>query len=124
MDNPGTRNLKLGIFTMGGLLFIVFMLYMIGSSRNMFSSNFEISARFRSVNGLMAGNNVRLSGIDVGTIRRIDFINDTSVQVVMVIEKKVRPFIKKNSLASVGTDGLIGSKLININSVSAQALPV
>ncbi len=121
MNNPTSRNLKLGIFTMGGLAFIVFMLYMIGSSRNLFSSNFEISAHFRNVNGLMIGNNVRLSGIDVGTVRRIDFINDTSVQVVMVIEKKVRKFIKKNSLASVGTDGLIGSKLININTLDSSS---
>lgn len=121
MNNSTSRNLKLGLFTMAGMAFIVLMLYMIGSSRNMFSSNFEISARFRNVNGLMIGNNVRLSGIDVGTVKKIDFINDTSVQVVMVIEKKIRKFIKKNSLASVGTDGLIGSKLININTLDSSS---
>ena len=124
MDKQGSRNIKLGIFTSVGLLFIVLMLYMIGSSRNLFSSNFEISAQFHNVNGLMVGNNVRLSGIDVGTIKRIEIMNDTSVRVVMVIKKSVRKFIKRNSLASVGTDGLIGSKLVNISFVSAKAPPI
>lgn len=124
MENQKAKNVKLGIFTIAGLLFMVFMLYMIGSSRNLFSSNFEIKARFHTVNGLMVGNNVRLSGIDVGTVKRIEIINDTSVQVIMVIEKRVRKFIKKNSLASVGTDGLIGSKLVNINFVSSMSDPI
>lgn len=121
MANQNINNLKLGIFTLAGLAFVIVTLYMIGSSRNMFSSNFEVTARFHTVNGLMAGNNVRVSGIDVGTVKRIEFVDDTSVLVVMVIEKKVRTFIKKNSIASVGTDGLIGSKLVNIELVSAAA---
>ncbi|MBS1555179.1 MAG: MCE family protein [Bacteroidetes bacterium] len=121
MANQNANNIKLGAFTLAGLTFIIITLYMIGSSRNLFSSNFEVTARFHTVNGLMVGNNVRVSGIDVGTVRRIDFIDDTSVLVVMVIEKKVRKFIKKNSIASVGTDGLIGSKLVNIELVPGAA---
>lgn len=121
MANQNANNIKLGAFTLAGLTFIIITLYMIGSSRNLFSSNFEVTARFHTVNGLMVGNNVRVSGIDVGTVRRIDFIDDTSVLVVMVIEKKVRKFIKKNSIASVGTDGLIGSKLVNIELVPSAA---
>ncbi|MFM8914637.1 MAG: MlaD family protein [Flammeovirgaceae bacterium] len=124
MANQSFNNIKLGAFTFAGLAFIIVMLYMIGSSRNLFSSNFEVMARFRTVNGLMAGNNVRVSGIDVGTVKRIEFVDDTSVLVVMVIEKKVRKFIKKNSVASVGTDGLIGSKLVNITLVPQAASPI
>lgn len=124
MANQSISNIKLGLFTLAGLAFIIVTLYMIGSSRNLFSSNFEVMARFNTVNGLMVGNNVRVSGIDVGTVRRIDFVDDTSVLVVMVIEKKVRKFIKKNSVASVGTDGLIGSKLVNIELNPAAAPPI
>lgn len=124
MANQKLSNVKLGAFTVAGLAFIILMLYMIGSSRNLFSSNFEVTARFHTVNGLMVGNNVRVSGIDVGTVKRIDLVDDTSVLVVMMIEKKVRKFIKKNSLATVGTDGLIGSKLVNIEFVAAPAPPI
>ncbi|MBM3177976.1 MAG: MCE family protein [Bacteroidetes bacterium] len=118
------NNLRLGIFVFAGLAFTVLMLYMIGSSRNIFSSNFEISARFRNVNGLMEGNNVRLAGINVGTVKRIDMISDTTVEVVMIIEKRMRRFIMKNAIASVGTDGLMGSKLVNINAGTEPSLPI
>lgn len=122
--NTPTRNSKLGLFVIAGLSFIVLMLYMIGSSRNIFTSNFEISAAFNNVNGLMIGNNVRLSGIDVGTVRRIEMENDTSVRVVMIIERRMRRFIRKNSIASVGTDGLMGNKLVNINFVRGDSKPI
>ena len=61
---------------------------------------------------------MRFGGINVGTIEDIDIINDTSIKVVMLINKDAQKFIKKNALASVGTDGLMGNKLININFVN------
>jgi phospholipid/cholesterol/gamma-HCH transport system substrate-binding protein len=108
-------NVKLGVFVLGGALFLIFSLYMIGKNRSLFGSTFTISASFHNVNGLMPGNNVRFSGIDVGTVKKISLESDTSVRVTMIIDKKLKKFIKKNSIAAVGTDGLMGNKLINIS---------
>jgi phospholipid/cholesterol/gamma-HCH transport system substrate-binding protein len=113
-----TNNIQLGSFVIIGLVFLLVALYLIGKNRNLFNQTFEINATFYNVNGLMKGNNVRFSGIDVGTIKRVDIISDTSVKVTMIIEKSVHPFIKKNSLAAVGTDGLMGNKLVNISNSS------
>jgi phospholipid/cholesterol/gamma-HCH transport system substrate-binding protein len=110
-----SNNIQLGFFVMAGLLFLLAALYLIGKNQNLFSSTFEVNATFYNVNGLMKGNNVRFSGIDVGTIKRVEIANDTSVRVTMIIENRVHPFIKKNSIASVGTDGLMGNKLVNIS---------
>lgn len=121
MIDQTLKNIRLGGFVVAGIAFTVLMLYMIGSSRNLFSSNFEISATFNNVNGLLPGNNVRLSGIDVGTVKRIVVTSDSTVQVFMIINKKMRKFIRKNSIASVGTDGLMGSKLVNINSTAGPS---
>lgn len=121
MKNNTTDNTKLGIFVVAGLVFLIFSLYMIGRNRNLFGSSFTVSANFRNVNGLMVGNNVRFSGIDVGTVEGIEIVNDTAVRVTMVLGKGVRKFVKKNAIASVGTDGLMGNKLININSVNKPA---
>jgi phospholipid/cholesterol/gamma-HCH transport system substrate-binding protein len=66
----------------------------------------------------MPGNNVRFSGIDVGTVVKVDILNDSTVGVEMIIEDDVQPFIRKNALAAVGTDGLMGDKLINIYPVN------
>jgi phospholipid/cholesterol/gamma-HCH transport system substrate-binding protein len=108
-------NVKLGLFVLAGALFLIFSLYMIGRNRNLFGSTFTISASFQNVNGLMPGNNVRFSGIDVGTVKNVELESDTSVRVVMIINKKLKKYIKKNSIAAVGTDGLMGNKLINIS---------
>lgn len=124
MKNRSVDNMKLGLFVVAGVAFLIFSLYMIGRNRNLFGSSFTVSANFRNVNGLMVGNNVRFSGIDVGTVQKIEIASDTLVRVTMVLEKGVRKFVKKNAIASVGTDGLMGNKLININSVGAPAKSV
>lgn len=121
MKNNRVDNTKLGVFVVAGLVFLIFSLYMIGSNRNLFGSSFTVSANFRNVNGLMVGSNVRFSGIDVGTVEKIEIMSDTLVRVTMVLEKEIRKFVKKNAIASVGTDGLMGNKLININSVNKPA---
>lgn len=100
---------------MAGTAFLIAVLYLIGAKRSLFSDTFKISAEFYNVNGLMSGNNVRFSGINVGTVESVNIVSDSSVLVVMLIEDKVKSYIKKNSVATVGTDGLMGNKLININ---------
>ena len=124
MKTKPTDNVKLGLFVLAGLVFLVVTLYMIGKNRNLFGSTFTIKASMNTVNGLTPGNNVRFKGIDVGTVKDIELAGDSSILVVMVIDDKVRPYIKQNSIASIGTDGLMGNKLVNINARSDAAPPV
>lgn len=116
MAKETLKNIRLGIFVLAGTAFLISALYIIGNKKNLFGNTFRISAEFYNVSGLMAGNNVRFSGIDVGTVESVKIVSDSSVKVVMVIEDHIRSFIKKNALASIGTDGLMGNKLVNINS--------
>jgi phospholipid/cholesterol/gamma-HCH transport system substrate-binding protein len=121
MKNATASNVQLGFFVMVGLIFLLAALYLIGKNRNLFDQTFEVNATFYNVSGLMRGNNVRFSGIDVGTVKKVQISSDTTVSVTMVIQDRVRPFIKKNSLASVGTDGLMGNKLVNISNGSSPS---
>lgn len=115
------RNIRLGIFVTAGLLLLIGSLYMIGSKRNLFNDTINVNAAFRNVNGLMEGNNVRFSGIDVGTVSSIEIISDTSIKVEMMIDKNVAKFISSSALASIGTDGLMGNKIVNIVSFDGTA---
>lgn len=124
MKNKPINNVKLGVFVLAGLLFLITTLYMIGKNRNLLGRTFTIKAIVNNVNGLMPGNNVRFKGIDVGTVKSIKIADDTSVYVSMTIDDKMRKFIKQNAIASIGTDGLMGNKLININSQPGIAPPV
>lgn len=117
-------NVKLGLFVMIGILFLVFSLYMIGRNRNMFGSTFVLIAYFNNTSGLVAGNNVRYSGINVGTVQSIKIVSDSAVLVTMIINNQVMPHIKQNSIATIGTEGLMGNKLVNITAQSARASTV
>jgi phospholipid/cholesterol/gamma-HCH transport system substrate-binding protein len=114
MSNQKTSNIKLGLFVLIGTIFIITGLYFIGDNQNLFGSKFRISADFRDVNGLMAGNNVRYAGINIGTVEKIKILNDSSIRVEMVIRQSAKEFIRKNAIATIGTDGMMGNKLVNI----------
>lgn len=124
MSKDAVKNIRLGIFVVAGTAFLISALYIIGNKQNLFGNTFRISAKFYNVSGLMSGNNVRFAGIDVGTVESVEIVNDSSVNVIMVIEKDIQPFIKKNAIASVGTDGLMGNRLVNINSTGNHATSV
>jgi len=115
MNKNTSNNIRLGLFISIGTIALVIALYVIGSNKNIFSNTISISASFFNVNGLVSGNNVRYAGIDIGTVDKVRIENDSSVTVYMVIESKQSQYIKKNSVAAVGTDGLMGNKLVNIN---------
>jgi phospholipid/cholesterol/gamma-HCH transport system substrate-binding protein len=59
--------------------------------------NLSIENRFKSVSGLEVGNNVRFSGINIGTVDEIELITDTSVLVALVIRKEFQQFIKTDA---------------------------
>ncbi len=115
MSPRSSNYTKLGIFVIAGTLMLIIALYMIGNKRNIFGNTIRISAIFYNVNGLMSGNNVRYAGIDIGTVDDITIENDSSVTVYMIIQKSLSKHVKSNALAAIGTDGLMGNKLVNIN---------
>ena len=114
MASSTSRNIRLGIFvTVGSLLFML-AAYLIGNDQSLFQDTIRLKTSFRNVNGLQVGNNVRFSGIHVGTVKNIEMVNDTTVVVEMVLERKIQEFIKSNALANIGSDGLVGSRVLNI----------
>jgi phospholipid/cholesterol/gamma-HCH transport system substrate-binding protein len=106
---------KLGMFVIIGLVLFVGTIYFIGKQKNLFGSTFELNSKFKSVNGLEVGNNVRLSGINIGTVDGIEFLTDSSVVIKLVIKDEVRKFIKKDAIASISSDGLMGDKVLTIS---------
>ncbi|WP_340202042.1 MlaD family protein [Ascidiimonas sp. W6] len=108
------QNIKLGFFVLIGTVLLIIATYLIGNNQNLFSKNFNIVSVFSNVNGLQLGNNVRYAGINVGTIKSIEMENDTTIVVKMAIEQKMQRHIKKDAIASIGSDGLVGNMIINI----------
>lgn len=114
MEKTASEKIKLALFVISGLILFILVIYFIGNKQKMFGSTDHLTAVFSNVNGLQLGNNVRYSGINIGTVREIEMINDTTINVDMIIDKSMFQHIKKDALASIGSDGLVGSMVINI----------
>ena len=114
MKTTSGQKIKIGIFTFIGLLVLVLVIFFIGNQKNLFSSTFNIYGTFKNVNGLQVGNNVRFAGINVGVVQAINIETDSSVRVDLTLNNNVRKFIKTDSKLSIGSDGLMGDKLVVI----------
>ncbi len=115
MKNNISNKIKLGIFISLGIFVFIVAIYFIGEGQQLFRNTFHISGVFKDVAGLQAGNNVRLSGVNVGTVKNVSIVSDTSVRVDIIIDESTREFIKKDAVAIIGSDGLMGNKILIIN---------
>jgi phospholipid/cholesterol/gamma-HCH transport system substrate-binding protein len=114
MAKKASNHLKLGIFVMAGIAFLILLLYVIGKNQNLFGKTFVLKARFENVHGLMRGNNIRFGGMDAGTVSSVDVLNDTTFEATLLVKTKFRKYIRRNATVNISTDGLMGNKLINI----------
>jgi len=114
MPKEKNYNWKLGLFSVAALVVAIAAIYYIGKQKNKFGSVLHISAIFNSVSGLKVGSNVRMGGIDIGTVDGIELVTDTSVEVQMIIQRKAQKFIKKDAKAAISSEGLMGDKVVSI----------
>lgn len=121
MKKKSFNAIKLGLFVVSGLTLLILGLYVLGKNKTFFGNRFELKTQFREVNGLLIGNNVRYSGIDVGSVMKIQIVHDTVIEVTMNVNNNMKKFIRANSLTSIGTDGLIGNRVVNISPGMANA---
>lgn len=105
---------RLGLFIVVGIGLFVLGIFIIGKQKNLFNPVFSLKANFQNVSGLQVGNTIRFSGINIGTVDNIRIINDSTVRVEMLIKKDVQKFIKTDSQAAIGSEGIIGDKVVVI----------
>lgn len=110
----GKLRLRLGFFILIGSALFLLALFFIGKQRNLFNPVFKISTTFYNVSGLQVGNNVRYAGINVGTVDNLWIQNDSTVYVEMLIRKEIQQFIKEDCMVSMGSEGLIGDRILTI----------
>lgn len=114
MVKSTSQKVKVGIFVIVGMILLVGILYYIGKQQNIFGKNIKLYTVFKNVNGLQIGNNVRYSGINVGTVSKIEMTEVGKITIEMNIGSETASFLKKDAIASVASDGLVGSMVVNI----------
>ncbi len=124
METTSKFKVRLGIFVAAGLFIFIVAIFFIGRQKHLFSSVFTLSTKLKSVSGLQIGNNVRYSGINVGTVDNITILNDSTVKVDMILEKEVQKFIQSDCSVVIGSEGIIGDRVVNITQGEGTGSPV
>ena len=108
---------RVGVLVVMALLFLSIGIFLIGNKDFLFSSTYRLTADFQNVGGLNNGAEVRIGGIHQGTVKEIDLPSqpDGKVTVVMNLKSQTRNIIKKDSRASIKTEGLLGDKYVEIS---------
>jgi phospholipid/cholesterol/gamma-HCH transport system substrate-binding protein len=114
---------RLGLFIVAALAVLVVGVFLIGSRESLFQSTYHVKAEFQNVAGLADGADVRVGGLHQGTVKHIQLPNqpDGKVTVTMDLQKATRDVIKKDSIAAIKSEGLIGDKYVEISFGSDSA---
>lgn len=109
------------IFTIIGIAIFIAGVLTLGGQRKLFVASISVKASFDNVNGLQAGNNVRFKGVKIGTVKSVSFSENSGVDVLMNIETKSSNYVHQDVRAKIGSDGLIGNRIVIIEGGSAQS---
>lgn len=115
MAETQDKALKVGGLVFAALTILLITIYLIGSKDNLFTPKKNIVSIFKDVRGVVVGNNVRFSGINVGTVKDIKITSDSTVVLTLSISNKYAQYIYKNSVVDINQDGLMGGKIVSIS---------
>lgn len=124
MRGENKRSVMVGIFVFIGIAILVVGILTLGGQQKKFVKAIQLRAVFDDIGGLQTGNNIWFSGVKIGTVRKITFYGDAQVEIEMNVEEAVVEFIRKDSKATISSDGLIGNKIIVIYGGTTLAPPV
>jgi len=124
MRGENKRSVIVGVFVFIGLAILVVGILTLGGQQKKFVKAIHLKAVFDDIGGLQTGNNIWFSGVKIGTVRKINFYGDSQVEIEMNVEEAVVDFIRKDSKATISSDGLIGNKIIVIYGGTTLAPPV
>jgi phospholipid/cholesterol/gamma-HCH transport system substrate-binding protein len=115
------KSIIVGVFLALGLVLFILGVFTLGSQQKSFERVIQVSAVFQDVAGLKKGNDIWFSGVKVGTISSVNFVGTSEVKVIMRIDQNTQRYIHRNASVHIGSDGLIGNKIIVIDGGSPQA---
>jgi phospholipid/cholesterol/gamma-HCH transport system substrate-binding protein len=110
------KQLKVGIFLVGGIILFCVGLFLIGSSEQLFGSHFTVYTDFNDIQTLQTGAKVRVSGMDAGEVTGIAVPKQPSgeFRLKLKVDQKFHSIVRQDSVATIETEGMVGNKFVNI----------
>jgi phospholipid/cholesterol/gamma-HCH transport system substrate-binding protein len=125
---PRTRSLafpelKVGILSVVAITIATIVILMLSGTGGFFWQRYWLKTRFSDVAGLKAGAPVRIAGVEVGTVKAIDFVGDR-VEVSFQLSEAMRPRVTDQSVASLGSLSLLGQATVDLTPAThGQPIP-
>lgn len=118
------RNWVVGVFVVAGLVLFTIGLYMVGDRHQAFAKHMEYYVEFRDLDGLSQGAKVRVGGMDAGEVVAIDVPDSPAMRfrVKLRIDEKMRALVRADSIATIGTDGIVGETFVQVRPGTSGAL--
>ena len=121
--------LKVGITVIVSSLTLGFLLFLMSGTAGLFTPRITIKSYFDNAQGLRQGAPVRLSGVDIGNVTNIRIVPDkdkqqTPVEVTMKVSTKYSYGMRRDSVTSLDTAGVLGETFLDIDSSQAIGGPV
>ncbi|MDZ4756566.1 MAG: MlaD family protein [Bacteroidota bacterium] len=113
-ESPNKRAIMVGLFIAIGLSFLIAGIMIIGNVHETFKSKIRIVAFFEDVNGLQKGSNIWFSGVKVGIVSEVKLYKKSQVVIMMKVETNAQQYIRKDAFVKIGSDALIGNKILVI----------
>ena len=113
-ESPNKRAVIVGMFVLVGILILLAGILTVGNLHTTFTKKMKVTAVFDDVNGLLPGSNIWYSGVKIGTVKTLHFFGKSQVEVEMNLDEATQKYIRKDSKVKLGSDGLIGNKILII----------
>ena len=120
------KKLRVGVFVLVALAAFLGMIYALGAKSRLFEAKYTIHAEFSEVGGLAEGATVRLAGVQIGRVSGVELPSQPGgkVRVDLSIAKRFTDRVRKDSVARIETQGLLGDKIVEITIGSTNAPPL
>lgn len=118
-----SQNARLGTFIVIGLAILAVAVFLVGDKESLFQSSYRVNADFQNVAGLDEGADVRVGGIRKGTVKKMTLPKkpDGTVVVTMELSKETLGIVRKDSVAAIKSEGLLGDKYVEVSFGSMDA---
>ncbi len=115
--NEKKTEVRVGVFVLVGLGLIMASVLFLGGQESIFNIHNHYRTHFPKVDGLVGGAKVVLGGLQIGTVKKVDFDNSTrDIIIEFAVERKYAQWLRKDSTTvEIVTQGVLGDKYLSIN---------
>jgi phospholipid/cholesterol/gamma-HCH transport system substrate-binding protein len=118
MERERRLSLVVGAFFLLAIGGFAVMILSLSARTGVWTRHYDLVARFGDVKGLIGSAPVRLAGKRVGRVKSVGFDMEDpdrpGLLVLMQIDAKVQERIRTDSVATIGSAGLLGDRVIEI----------